>query len=410
MYRYLTKNKIILTISFITGMGLLLSRCVSESAGTAADVRGELYAGSLSCRQCHNTIYTNYQHTTHYRTSGPVKDELHISAAINHFIFNDSVKVAFEKRDSGLYQVQYIHGKQVLAKPFDIIFGSGKNAHSFGYWQDKKLYQLPLSYFTTIRGWANSPGFPAREAFFYRSIISRCFECHSSYIAEDVVQEESLIATRNLDKQSIIYGIDCERCHGPAANHVNFHTQNPAVKEVHYMASWKLLPYQRKLDVCAVCHSGNDVATQRPTFSFQPGDTLANYYLPTFGGGSSKEDVHGKQLQMLAASRCFQMSKNLDCTSCHHSHEDSPRNMVGSSGPCMSCHQKGAYIDCPMAASLGKTIVNNCINCHMPDEASKAISFQETGYEALHPYLLRTHRIAIYPEATRKTLDKLKGN
>ncbi len=168
------------------------------------------------------------------------------------------------------------------------------------------------------------------------------------------------------------------------------------------------MPRQRKLDVCAVCHSGNDVATQQPTFSFQPGDTLSNYYFPTFGNAPAKGDVHGKQLQLLAGSRCFQMSKNMECTSCHSPHENVPGNMVINSKPCISCHQQGEHIDCPLTASLGKAIINNCIDCHMPKEASKAIRFQTAGNEELQPYLLRTHRIAIYPEATQKVLAKLK--
>ncbi len=230
-----------LTVFIISAMVLFFSRCMDQSTSTTKDARGEMYAGALSCMPCHQAIFTNYQHTSHYHTSEPLKDVRGEIFSTARFAFNDSVKVAVEKRNTGVYQVEYINGKEALAKPVDMVFGSGKNAHSFGYWEDKKLFQLPLSYFSSIQGWANSPGFPAHEAFFNRPIISRCFECHGSYIAEDAIQTESLTAIRNLDRKSIIYGIDCERCHGPAANHVNFHTQNPAVKDARYMVSWKSL-------------------------------------------------------------------------------------------------------------------------------------------------------------------------
>jgi hypothetical protein len=75
------------------------------------------------------------------------------------------------------------------------------------------------------------------------------------------------------------------------------------------------LSREQKLDACAVCHSGNDLTTQKSTFLFQPGDTLSNFYFPEFGSSSTAPDVHGKQMQLLAGSACFQNSNTLDCTS-----------------------------------------------------------------------------------------------
>lgn len=175
------------------------------------------------------------------------------------------------------------------------------------------------------------------------------------------------------------------------------------------MVGWKSLSRLQKLDVCAVCHSGNDVATLRSTFSFQPGDTLSSYYLPSFSSTSTNPDVHGKQVQLLAASRCFQMSKNMECTTCHSPHKDRPQSSVVNAAPCLNCHQKEGHIDCSTVASLGnEAIVNNCIDCHMPNEESKKINFQTTGKGDVHPYLLRTHRIAIYPEVVQKITAQLK--
>lgn len=36
----------------------------------------------------------------------------------------------------------------------------------------------------------------------------------------NVVQQRE--ASEQIDKNSLVFGIDCERCNGPAADHVNF--------------------------------------------------------------------------------------------------------------------------------------------------------------------------------------------
>ncbi len=393
-------KKCLLTITLIAGMVFLFSRCINSAQPEANDVRGAAYAGSASCGACHKAIAGAYKHTSHFHTSRPLNGLPDSIQPPSHgFTFNDRMTVAVEKRDSGVFQVAYVDGKETLAGRFELAFGSGEKAFSFGYWQNDRLYQLPLSYFRGIQGWANSPGFPAHQANFSRLIIRRCFECHSSYIAEAAGQAESISQARSLEPKSIVYGIDCERCHGPAADHVAFQTEHPGAKESRHLISWKSLTRQQKLDACAVCHSGNDLATQQSTFEFRPGDTLSRFYYPEFSsGGALPPDVHGKQMQLLASSRCFLKSNTLECSTCHNPHGSGPDDMASYSKQCLSCHQHADHIDCPKAAALGNAITNNCIDCHMPKQASTVISFQAAGDLSTQPYLLRTHRIAVYGE------------
>lgn len=370
----------------------------------STDVRGEVYAGSQSCLSCHKNISASWSHTAHFRTSALMKSLPQQWLTGKEFIFNDSVKVMAAKTDSGFLQVEYKNGITALAKPFQLAIGSGDKAASFGYWQDGNLLQLPLTYFTAIHGWANSPGFPITEPYFYRPILIRCLECHASFAKEASAQMEGVGAAIRIDSASIIYGIDCERCHGAAANHVRYHTENPSEKEAKYITTWKSLSRQKKLDACAVCHSGNDRALQNSTFGFQPGDTLDKYYFP-FSSGSTKADVHGKQMQLLASSRCFQMTKTLECTTCHNLHQASPQTVVTMSASCMQCHGSGPHTNCPVAAKLNSPLQNNCIDCHMPSLPSKKINIQADASQ-VQDYLLRTHRIAVYPEESKKVLKE----
>jgi hypothetical protein len=392
------------TVFVLFFLVLLFSKCINGSSYKSLDVRGAAYAGSQVCSSCHKNIFDSWSHTAHFRTSSLFRQWPQNHFRENSFGFNDSVRVSIVKTDSGIVQAEYLRGKPVLVKPFQLTIGSGDQAASFGYWSNGKVYQLPLTYFASIRGWANSPGFPSSEPYFYRTILIGCFECHASFASEVADQTEGL-KSLHINSSSIIYGIDCERCHGPAADHVRFHTQNPSEKLPKYIATWNSLSRHQKLDACAVCHSGNDRALQTSTFDFKPGDTLANYYFP-FSSESSEPDVHGKQMQLLAASRCFLMSQEMECTTCHSQHQPSNHDAVVRSAPCMNCHSQGAHVDCRVASKPSSPLNNNCIDCHMPLLPSKKIQIQVETRQVATDYLLRTHRIAIYPEVSKKILQQ----
>jgi hypothetical protein len=393
------------TVVLIFLLIFLFSRCINGSSFESTDVRGLEYAGSQTCVRCHKNISSSWSHTAHFRTSRLINELPANWFSQNAFVFNDSVRLTVSKNGSAILQAEYVNNKAALSKPFQLAIGSGDQAASFGYWNNGKVYQLPLTYFASIHGWANSPGFPSAEPYFFRPILIRCFECHASF-AKDAAAQTGGLGSMGIDSSSIIYGIDCERCHGPAADHVRFHLQNPSEKQAKYIATWKSLSRQQKLDACAVCHSGNDRALQNSTFAFKFGDTLANYYFP-FSNGSTESDVHGKQMQLLASSRCFQMSQTLECGTCHAMHQSSTGNVITMSASCTSCHRKGPHIDCPVASKLNSPLQNNCIDCHMPYLSSKKISIQGEAQQT-RDYLLRTHRIAVYPEESKKVLLQKK--
>jgi hypothetical protein len=331
----------------------------------------------------------------HHKTSAKASfDELKklIGSANNEVHYANSGMVRVEKKDTQFYQSYILEGKIVRSEHLDISFGSGEKAQTYAYWKDEQLLQLPLTYFTALQSWTNSPGFSAGKPYFDRVILSRCLECHASYATKTDFQTGPLQMSEKLSAGSIVFGIDCERCHGPAAEHVKFHTDNPAIKQAKFIASINSLTRQQQLDLCASCHSGNDLDVQRTLFAFRPGDTLSNFYLPYFGSGSGSEpDVHGKQMQLLQASKCFQLSQ-MTCKSCHDTHSLQGNQPVSFTAKCMNCHQDSKH------SLQMKTDNKSCINCHMPLQTSKSLNFNNGTEMKTIPYLLRTHRIAVYSD------------
>jgi len=72
----------------------------------------------------------------------------------------------------------------------------------------------------------------------------------------------------------------------------------------------------------------------------------------------------------------------------------------------MSCHNLAdEKFKTPAHASI-TAIEKNCIDCHMPAQPSKSIAVFLQGEETPRASLLRSHFIAIYPDETKKFINK----
>jgi len=391
----------------IAFLAVLLTNC-SNKSDEYIDPRGTDYAGSESCIQCHQTQYDMALKSSHFKATAPAipGNVLGDFDKGNHiFIYDKNTRLAIEKRNDSLYQVLYKNGKEVEAHPFDIVFGT-KHAQTSVFWRNRNTYELPISYYHSIKGWATSPGFPADKPYFDRMVVKDCYSCHASNASSRSVQQNStevnfisMDVEDIIDPKTIVYGIDCERCHGPAKKHAEFHLKNPNVKVANSITSIKNLSRQQKLDACALCHGGNDGMKMKSRFDFKPGDNLSEFYRSTRSvTDTTTFDVHGNQFRLMAQSKCFVNSEKMDCITCHNPHENASKDLASYSKICMSCHQTGIkHSDKTLKTMSGSLLANNCVECHMPKKSSGAIRFQLSDSKQLSNYILRTHKIAIYP-------------
>lgn len=368
------------------------------------------FAGSVSCARCHKAIYDSHIHTAHYLTTRPASEGAIKGSFLpgrNRFAYDPDMMVVMEKRDSGLFQVGYYQGVERITRRFDIVVGSGSKGQTYLTRSGDRLYQLPVSYFTAAKEWANSPLFPTHPVLFNRPITSRCLECHSTYAKKISAGNRE---PEEFDQRAMIYGVDCEKCHGPAAEHVAFQTAHPSVKTAQYIVNPAKLTRQQNLDLCALCHGGRLQKT-KPSFEFQPGDTLSNYFnlRADIGPPNPTEiDVHGNQYGLLRASKCFLQSTNMTCNTCHNSHANERGNVALFSQRCMTCHDgghgaDGAHLTFCKDKDLPRAIlIRNCIDCHMPLQASRSITELLPGDKNPTAALIRSHYISIYPGNTQK--------
>ncbi len=367
------------------------------------DPRGTDYAGAESCIQCHKSVGNDAMHSAHFKATAPALAENilgNFSDGHNTFHYGPDIKMVMEKRGDSLYQVLYKNDKLVKSYPFDIVFGHRK-AQTAVYWHNKNTYELPISYYKADDVWGTSPGFSATEPYFDRMTIKDCYACHSSNASgkkgNATTSKPSFLTMEVediIDPETIVYGIDCERCHGPAKKHADYHEQFPKEKMAHFIASYKTLDNKQKLDACAICHSGSLGIKSKSRFGFQPGDRLEDYYRVPY---ANEYDVHGNQAGALSQSECFMQTGKMNCLTCHNPHQDTNGGLEKYAQICMGCHKSPPH---PNLDITEAQLTENCINCHMPKQASKAINFKTSYDSKVSEYSLRTHRIAVYPESS----------
>jgi hypothetical protein len=402
--------KKLVVIVFICTAALVIAYFQLRNNAAKADPRGDQYAGAKTCIKCHSNLYTSYLHTAHFMASAPAGSHtIHgdFSSGKNVFTISSTQKLVMKKLDSGFYQSYYANGILKKRHRFDIVFG-GVKGETYLFWKGNELYQLPVSYFSKQHGWSTSPGYGFSFLDFSRSraIGRQCMECHSSYISDLPDATTGLAKAEQFDKNSLIYSIDCERCHGPAAKHVDFQLHHPEVKTSRFITAYRSLNKGQQLDMCAVCHSGKPSIMLRSGFTFMPGDTFAKFKLPEFTHplDTGTPDVHGNQLQLLQSSKCF-LNSTITCTTCHDVHQNSRGNDALFTVKCLNCHNSVNHTYCKLTNTLSAAALRaNCISCHMPALPTKVISVQVNDQSPAIRFFVHTHHIGIYPQEVKKIL------
>jgi hypothetical protein len=347
-----------------------------------------------ACLECH-TGKATFEQTAHHLTStlpastsvaghfGPGQNVLLTSSPYLHFRM-DSTKAGF-------------HQTAIMGRPpdttsrserFAFVVGSGRKGQSYLYWgPNDRLYQLPVSYWTSLGKWINSPGYVDGNVNFDRPVTPRCLECHATSF-ESV---PGLNVANQYQRTGMILGVTCESCHTSGREHVTRERSPLRAVLPSEIVNPARLPRERQLDQCALCHGG--LGTLRTeAFSYVPGQQLAQHLELRIPSPDEPVDVHGNQVALLERSRCFRSSQ-MTCATCHDVHRPQ-RDVVALSNKCLTCH---TVQSCGLAPLHNQTLVGRCVDCHMPKLTSNTIVSSYNGRE--ERIQVRTHWIKVYPQA-----------
>jgi Flp pilus assembly protein TadD len=275
----------------------------------------------------------------------------------------------------------------IVEKQIDFVLGSGNHARTFLHRTPRNtLIELPLGWYADQGGhWAMNPGYdrPDHEGF-RRKVAYDCMYCHNGYPQIPPGHEQPFAEPVYLDP--LPAGIDCQRCHGPGANHIALAGSGkapPAAIRQAIVNPARLSP-ERREEVCIQCHlettsfplPNSLQRYDRGPFDYQPGQPLANQWLffdhaPGAGRDDKFEIVNA--VYRIRRSRCFLESKGaLECATCHNPH-DVPRGaraVAHYDAACRKCHNEPLT----RAVAAGRhTPAPDCAGCHMPKRRTEDV-------------------------------------
>lgn len=352
--------------------------------------------GVGACRPCHQQVVDSFTQTAHFRTSAEATAHtIQGDFSRGHNVLRTRAKGIYfkmEQRAGSFYETGVDSGRgRSLAERIDVVVGSGRRGQTYLFWRSGLLFELPVSYLTGLKQWINSPGYPDGQIDFSRLIVPRCLECHTTSF--------TLARDRRVVRYGRDYalGITCEKCHGAGEEHVAYHASHPGETRGRYIVNPARFSRDRKVDNCALCHSGERDPKQ-PPFSYRPGLKLDDYLVPPSARETPVPDVHGNQVALLQRSKCFSFSRDMSCTTCHDVHRPQ-RDVTWFAEKCLACHQTGQH---PKAPEIGNRMLTSCVDCHMPNPESNAIQIT-TPTRRLALYF-RSHAIGIYPDVAASVL------
>ena len=305
------------------------------------------------CARCHRAIYDSYESTAMARASGAVTPEQSPTGSSSEFT---AAGAAFHVGPAA--EVQITEDSRTAAHRLRYFVGAGVTGRSYVYEVDNYLFQSPVSWYSSIRRWNLSPGYEKSSAVnLTRPVETSCLDCHATGV--------HLIAnTLNRYQQPPFErgGINCERCHGSAEEHLALVTNKTAI-----VNPAKLDPARRE-SVCAQCHLTGVVRIAKAgVHPYAPGSILAestSVFIWTEGERPLPANSHFEQL---ARSACWRMSQGrMWCGTCHDPHRAvAPAERAQYyRARCETCHSRSART-CAAPIATRRRIGDNCIACHM---------------------------------------------
>lgn len=252
------------------------------------------------------------------------------------------------------------------------FIGSGGRGRTYLFEVDGFYFESPVNWYTQAQRWDMTPAYKAATtAPLNLPAAVSCLHCHTSGFRapHDGTQNEygaPLFAAE---------GVSCERCHGPAEEHLRSGAKMRKIEE---------LSASKRDSICMQCHLEGNAAIEQPgkhIYDFRPGDELSEYvhYL-VLSSDTEARPRAVSQFEALAQSQCKRKAGDaLRCTTCHDPHGEVPAAEKAAyyRKKCAGCHGEG------FAATHHKENPD-CTACHMPKLASGDVAHtQATDHRIL---------------------------
>ncbi|GIX00316.1 MAG: hypothetical protein KatS3mg111_3648 [Pirellulaceae bacterium] len=362
------------------------------------------YVGYESCRACHAERVAVCERTPHFQTCRYPQPERMPAAffepnVVDRRLCLEDAGVCFEMHATdGVFTQTAIARRGAMEErvtsTIDLIYGAKDTSDEvyLSWHPDGTMRELPVAWVHARGAWGAAGFDRLGHGDFARELTVRCFECHNTWFQH----VPGTLGTYS--REGFLPGVTCERCHGPAREHVEYHQQHPDAS-ARYIVYPGTFSRQQLLDLCLQCHS-NSIRHRGPPLSYRPGEPVEKHYRyvhPRF-----EEDDHvADQISDLRASACFRNS-DLTCITCHDPHRtDQPASGTTYRAICHQCHQ---HPGCQKSSDIPAAVKDRCTDCHMRKYVKINVNFDLANDSYVPPLERTRHEIRIDPIATKETL------
>ena len=363
--------------------------CVAAETNPQPPVR-EPFAGSASCRQCHESFYQLWAPSHHGLAMQPYTFEF---AARNLMAPEGPVKIGKQEylaclgREEGWVLERGPEGEK---RHRIVHVMGGESVYYFLTPMERgRLQTLPVAYDVQTKKWFDTaasgvrhfPGaaadtpMPWTDPMF--TFNTSCHGCHVSQLSTNYDLKTDTYHTTWAEP-----GINCEACHGPAQEHVRacqavsrassprFEGGTPSTRQTPQdlkIVSTKPFTAEQINSMCGSCHAKMGPVSA----SFKPGDRFFDRFdLTTLEHPDFYPDGRdlGENYTMTAwrMSPCVKSGK-LDCLHCHTSSGRYRfKDTEKPNGACLPCHQEKVQNAATHTHHQADSAGNRCIACHMP--------------------------------------------
>ena len=366
----------------------LAAGALATAAAQAATALQDGYVRAEVCRDCHRQVYDTYKQTpmgrSFYRSdSSDVIEDWDTDNRYYHEPSNRHYEMS--RRGDSFFIARYQLDKQgrhvnSIEKQVTHVMGSGEMVRIYMHQDpDGRIFELPVAWYAQEKRWGMPPGYDQPTHYgFTRTVNHKCMFCHNGYPAVESGADRNRWGDNIRFTGWIPMGIDCQRCHGPGARHVEAARAGDPAALRGSIVNPANLSTEGRFEVCMQCHMETTLfflpesyrRFDRPIYSYRPGEPLTDYIIhfdhPPGTGYDDKFNI-GSSAYRLRKSVCFQKSgEALICTTCHNPH-DRPRlegRTAHYRSRCFTCHSDAAATAHTMTKAA--FMQADCVDCHMP--------------------------------------------
>jgi predicted CXXCH cytochrome family protein len=377
------------------------SAILKRAGGTAAapvrsqsrKEKGEKYAGSEACRECHSEIYESWRKTGMSRMLQPAAGAKILADFSSAVDFRDRTGRVVARTGGGARPYFEFESPGAGWKRFRVDYTIGSK------WQqayatrlgDERIFVFPIQFNALQKRWLNywatidPPGSERADVARFPELSDatsyqrNCAVCHTSQLRLMRLDDSSM-------QRAMFHepGVNCEMCHGPSAGHVvaiqsgNAGANDPAAPPFRFAR----VDHREATLVCGQCHRQSalrdlgskgemNYRSEKPYFA-----RLASPPYSEFGARAFYKDGRFRETTFIGEafmrSACFRRGQ-AQCASCHNPHppdaaanRNSLKFRANPDQMCLQCHpQIGARV-AEHTHHAPESAGSRCTACHMP--------------------------------------------